>query len=146
MKIRSLALVLALFAPFATSADRAQAAAAKSKNAFQADFISQLDATEKKIVSLEEAVPQDKLTWRPAPGVRSIAEVYLHLAYGNYGFIKVAAGKIPPADAGFDADGAKWEAKTTDKAEIKKVLQKSFEHVRAAVKGQIGRASCRERV
>jgi uncharacterized damage-inducible protein DinB len=135
MKIRSLALVLALFAPFATSADRAQAAAAKSKNAFQADFISQLDATEKKIVSLEEAVPQDKLTWRPAPGVRSISEVYLHLAYGNYGLLKLATGKESPADAGFDSNAPKWEAQTTDKAAIKKILEASFDNIRTVVKG-----------
>jgi uncharacterized damage-inducible protein DinB len=29
----------------------------------------------------------------------------------------------------------KWDAKTTDKAEIKKVLEKSFEHVRTVMKG-----------
>jgi uncharacterized damage-inducible protein DinB len=133
MKIRSLVLVFAAVAPLATFADHAQAAA--PKNVFQADFVSQLDATEKKIVSLEEAVPQDKLTWRPAPGVRSISEVYLHLAYGNYSLLKIATGKEPPADAGFDPNAPKWEAKTTDKAAIKKILEKSFDNIRTVVKG-----------
>jgi uncharacterized damage-inducible protein DinB len=132
MKIRSFVLALAAFAPLVTFADRVHAAAPKS--AFQTDFISQLDATEKKIVSLEDAVPQDKFTWRPAPGVRSIAEVYLHLAHGNYGLLKLATGKEPPAEAAFDMNGPKWEAKTTDKAEIKKTVQKSFEQVRTVVK------------
>jgi len=133
LKIRSLVIVLAAVAPFATFADRAHAAA--PKNAFQADFISQLDATEKKIVSLEEAVPQDKLTWRPAPGVRSIAEVYLHLTFGNYMLLKMATGKETPVDIGFDGNAPKWEAQTTDKAAIKKIMQKSFDHVRTVVKG-----------
>jgi uncharacterized damage-inducible protein DinB len=135
MKSRSLALVLALIplAPLAAFADRAQAAG--PKNGFQTDFVSQLDATEKKIVSLEEAVPQDKLTWRPGPGVRSISEVYLHVAFGNYGIVKAVTGKEPPADAGFDGNPTKWDVKTTDKAEVKKILEKSFEYVRTSAKG-----------
>ena len=32
----------------------------------------QMDDVEKKILALEDAVPQNKFTWRPAPGVRSI--------------------------------------------------------------------------
>jgi uncharacterized damage-inducible protein DinB len=133
MKIRSLALVLAALAPLAASVESARAAA--PKNTFQTDFVNQLDATEKKIVSLEEAVPQDKMTWRPAPGVRSISEVYLHVAFGNYGIVKAVTGKAPPADAGFDGNPAKWDAKTTDKAEIKKILEKSFDYVRTSAKG-----------
>ena len=133
MKIRSLALVLAVIplAPFAV-ADRAQAAAPKST--FQTDFVSQLDATEKKIVSLEEAVPQDKMTWRPAPGVRSVSEVYLHVAFANYGIVKAVTGKELPADVAFDGNPTKWDAKTTDKAEVKKILEKSFEYVRTSAK------------
>jgi uncharacterized damage-inducible protein DinB len=135
MKIRSLALVLAfaILAPLATFAARAQAAAPKSS--FQTDFVNQLDDTEKKIVSLEEAVPQDKMSWRPGPGVRSISEVYLHVAFGNYGITKAFTGKEPAADAGFDGNPVKWDAKTTDKAEIKKILEKSFEYVRSSAKG-----------
>ena len=89
---------------------------------------------QKKILSLEEAIPREKFKWRPAPGVRSIAEAFLHIAYGNYGFTKGATGKEPPADAGWTADCAKWDAKTTDKAEIKRILERSFDHVRAAMK------------
>ncbi len=51
-----------------------------------------LDDVQKKILSLEDAVPADKFKWRPAPGVRSIAEAYLHIAFGNYG----SAPRPPP--------------------------------------------------
>jgi uncharacterized damage-inducible protein DinB len=127
------AFVFTAFGSLAASSSDAQAAS--PKNTFQTDFVKQLDETEKKILSLEDAVPQDKLTWRPAPGVRSIAEVYLHIAFGNYGLLKVATGKAPPADAGWEMNPTKWDAKSTDKAEIKKILQKSFDHVRTVVKG-----------
>jgi len=104
-------------------------------HAFQSDFLGQLDDVQKKILSLEEAVPQDKFKWRPAPGVRSIAEAYLHIAFGNYLLTKIATGKEPPADAGWEMNGPKWDGKTTDKSEIKAILDKSFEHVRTVIKG-----------
>jgi len=114
---------------------RAEAKAAPAAaGAFQSDFLALFDDVEKKIMSLEDATPQDKFKWRPAPGVRSIAEAYLHIAFGNYGLTKAATGKAPAADVGFDGNMQKWDAKTTDKAEIKAILQKSFDHVRAAVK------------
>ena len=100
---------------------------------FQEDFLGQLADVERKLNALEEAIPEKKMTWRPDKGVRSVSEVYLHVAFGNYAFLKFL-GAEPPADAGFAFDVDKWDKKTTDKAEIKKVMDKSFEHVRASVK------------
>jgi uncharacterized damage-inducible protein DinB len=53
----------------------------------------------------------------------------LHIAFANYGLTKAATGKEPPADAAWEMNPAKWDKKTTDKAEIKKILEKSFAHV-----------------
>jgi uncharacterized damage-inducible protein DinB len=116
------------------AAVRAQAAA-PAKSTLQTDLVGQVDYVEKEILDLEDAVPQDKYTWRPAPGVRSISEVYLHIAFGNYGLGKMITGKVAPADAKFDGDPKKWDAQTTDKAAIKKILQASFDYVRDAIKG-----------
>src|SRR5262249_24203999 len=112
----------------------AAAPAAAAKNAFQDDYLKLLDDVEKKLLSLEEAVPQDKFKWRPAPGARSISEAYLHVAFGNYTSTKIITGKEPPADSGYAMGHDKWDLQTTDKAAIKKILEKSFDHVRAAVK------------
>ena len=137
---RFLALVLATVGVAALVA-RAEAkkpvatATAAPARAFQTDFLGLLDDVQKKVLSLEDAVPADKFKWRPAPGVRSIAEAYLHIAFGNYGITRAATGKEPPADAGWEMDRAKWDTKTTDKAEIRKVLEKSFEPVRTVMKG-----------
>ena len=92
---------------------------------FQEDLLGQLADVEKKLVSLEEAMPDKKMTWRPDKGVRSVSEVYLHVAFGNYAFLKFL-GAEPPADVGFAFDIDKWDKKTTDKAEIKKILEQSF--------------------
>src|SRR6201998_2951499 len=43
-----------------------------------------LDALQKKFVDLANAVPADKLTWRPSADSRSFAEVFLHVAGERY--------------------------------------------------------------
>ena len=52
---------------------------------YRGEALKRLDAIEKKIVDLAGAVPADKYTWRPAEGVRSVSEVFLHIAAANYG-------------------------------------------------------------
>lgn len=112
----------------------AEPAAAAPAGAFQNDFLGVLGDAQKKILSLLDAFPQDKLKWRPAPGVRSVSEAFLHIAFGNYGLTKTATGKAPPAEAGFDGNMQKWDAQTTDKAAIKKILEASYDYVHAALK------------
>jgi len=120
----------ALAAPAATAA---APAAAPAKGAFQRDLLGVYSDAQKKTLDLLEAIPQKKFDWRPAPGVRSVAEAFLHIAFGNYGMIKFTTGKEPPAEAGWEMNPAKWDAKTKDKAEIKKILEASFAFVHAAV-------------
>ncbi|MGQ0642534.1 MAG: DinB family protein, partial [Gemmatimonadaceae bacterium] len=47
---------------------------------FQSEYIAELNVAEDHVVRLAQAIPADKYTWRPAPGVRSISEVLLHIA------------------------------------------------------------------
>jgi uncharacterized damage-inducible protein DinB len=109
-------------------------AEAAPADAFQTDFLGLLGDVEKKVLSLEDAIPQDKFKWRPAPGVRSISEAFLHIAFGNYGLTKAATGQAAPPGAGFDGNPQKWDAQTTDKAAIKKILEASYDNVRTALK------------
>jgi uncharacterized damage-inducible protein DinB len=104
------------------------ALAQEPTSGYRAEFLSQLAATEKKYVSLAQAVPQDKYTWRPAPGVRSISEVYLHIAGANYGLPNFIGTKPP---ASFVQKG--WETSTTDRDKIVATLTDSFAHMRKAV-------------
>ncbi len=130
--IRSVSTVGIMVGWLAGGAQAAPSAAnmpATAKGAFQRDLLGVYSFNEKQVLQLEDAVPQNKFNWRPAPGVRSIAEAYLHIAFGNYGLLKAATGKEPPADANWEMNPAKWDKKTTDKAEIKKILEKSFAYV-----------------
>jgi uncharacterized damage-inducible protein DinB len=125
---------LAAHAATPAAAALAAGATAPGKGAFQSDLLAVLGDAQKKVLQLEDAVPQNKFNWRPAPGVRSIAEAYLHIAFGNYGLTSAATGKVPPADAGWEMNPPKWDKKTTDKAEIKKILEQSFAWSNDAIK------------
>lgn len=129
--VRSIALAVVLLA--ASGAARAATSPAPT-GGFQGDLDMYLADAEEKILALEEAIPQNKFSWRPAPGVRSIAEVFLHIAYANYRVTMLATGKEIPASADWVADRAKWDTRTTDKAQIKKILEASFAHAREAVR------------
>lgn len=55
-----------------------------------------------QLVALAEAPPAEKFAWRPAPGVRSTSEVYMHIALANFYLLSVT-GPSMPADLKEDA-------------------------------------------
>jgi uncharacterized damage-inducible protein DinB len=130
MRIRTIALRAAVLLALAATAVLPGRAGDAKTSGFQADYISQINQVEKQILDLEGAVPQEKFGWRPAEGVRSISEVYSHIAFGNYIILKLA-GYDPPAEANFVPDPKKWESQTSDKAKIADLIRASFDNVRA---------------
>jgi len=94
----------------------------------KAQALVDLDGLHKQFVSLAEAIPADKFTWRPAAGVRSIAEVYLHVAGENLRWASdlEAAPAASPVAKGY-------EESTTEKAKIIDELNKSFSSAHAAI-------------
>ncbi|MBA3439297.1 MAG: DinB family protein [Pyrinomonadaceae bacterium] len=101
------------------------AATAPSASGPRAEFLKELDNVEKKMVSLAEAMPQDKLTWRPMEGVRSVSEVYMHMAGSNFRLTQ-SLGIKPPTGVEGDPE------KITDKAKVVETLKQSFTHLRQA--------------
>ena len=99
---------------------------------FVKDFLGQVDFVEGHILALNKAMAE-KETWRPAEGVRSVGETYLHIAFGNYILLK-QAGIAPPAEANFSMDIKKWDAQATEATKIADILKASFDHTRSAAK------------
>lgn len=97
------------------------------KFGFRAEYLAQLADVEKKIVDLAGAVSQEKYSWRPGEGVRSVGEIYTHIAGGNYFFMTFVGVKMP---AGMDPE---MEKTLTDKGKIAEMLKQSFSHVRQTV-------------
>jgi uncharacterized damage-inducible protein DinB len=105
-----------------------QGATAAPTSGVRAEFLNELKTQEDKFVSLAQAIPADKYTWRPAEGVRSISEVFLHVAAANFNLPKLIGVAPPP---GFKVQG--FDKSTTDKTKITQSLQDAFAHMRQAV-------------
>jgi len=104
--------------------------------AFVQEFIGQMDFVEGRLTQLAEAMPEDTYDWRPADGVRSVSEVYLHAAFGNYIWVTMSGGNVPE-DVGFVPDPAKtgeWDSQTTDKKEVIEIMKRSFTVVKESTK------------
>jgi uncharacterized damage-inducible protein DinB len=102
---------------------------------FRADMLDQIEYVQKQILDLEGAIPDKKMSWRPAKGVRSISEVYLHVAFGNYILTKFAGYELP-SDIVLPEfkDIQKWDGSTKNKKEIAERLEKSFTFVKETIK------------
>ena len=90
----------------------------------------EFDHAASQLTQLAEAIPADKFGWRPGPGVRSIAELCMHVAIGNH-FLLGQAGAKPAAD--LTKLGKEPEKAITDKEGVIKFMKESFEAVRTAV-------------
>ena len=77
-----------------------------------------------QLVALAEATPADRFAWRPAPGVRSTSEVYMHIIEANFYLLSVTGPKMP---ADFP-EGS--EKKIASKAEVIAWLKRSLEAVK----------------
>ncbi len=106
-----------------TPAPAPAAAPAAPASSFQSDVAGVLGHVQQEMVSLEQAMPQNKFGWRPAKGVRSVAEVYLHAANAGSFFGKMLGFEVP---ADIAAQMKTLEKSTTDKAKIQKALTDSF--------------------
>ena len=95
---------------------------------YKSEVMAEVMVQEDKFVRLAEAMPADKFNWRPASDVRSVSEVFLHVAAANYSLYKMV-GTPPPANV----DLKNLEKSTTDKAKIVAILKDSFAHAKKAV-------------
>jgi len=91
---------------------------------FRGEFLMQLIDDEKKLIDLAGAIPESTYGWRPEEGVRSIGEVYVHIAASNFGFPKMMGVK-PPENLEKDP-----EKKITAKKDVLEFMKRSFEYAR----------------
>src|SRR6266851_9745819 len=80
----------------------------------------------RQLVALAEATPAEKFSWRPAPGVRSTSEVYMHIALANLYLLSVTGPKMP-ADL-----KQEMEKSVTAKADVIRWLKRSLDAVKEA--------------
>jgi uncharacterized damage-inducible protein DinB len=96
----------------------------------KAQSLVDLERVQKKFVDLANALPADKMTWRPSTDSRSFAELFLHVAGERYAILKLMGAAAPE---GFDTRA--FEKTTTDKAKIVDELNKSWEFSKKTIGG-----------
>ena len=79
----------------------------------------------RQLIALAEATPPQKFAWRPAPGVRSIGEVYMHIAIANFYLLSVTGAKEPDVPVSM-------EKTVTQKADVVNWLKRSLDAVATA--------------
>jgi hypothetical protein len=130
---RVAALVLAALA-FAVLARPARAQDVMTREAaasLKTSFLADLDVMRGKFLGLADAFPQDKYTWRPMEGVRSVSEVLMLAAMEGYSFIPSAfGGQAANLGSREQADALRT---LTDKAQIIDHLNKGFDHAKQAI-------------
>lgn len=87
----------------------------------KSDMLQWIKDAESKLIQLSDAMPESKYAWRPGKGVRSVGEVFMHVATANYGIPTAWGAKAPD---GFDI--RTYEKSLTRKADIQKALKESF--------------------
>jgi uncharacterized damage-inducible protein DinB len=81
----------------------------------------------RQLIALAEAIPAEKYAWRPAPGVRSVSEVFMHIAEANFYLLSVTGPKVPA-----DVSAGDIEKTVTSKPEVIQLLKRSLEAVKTA--------------
>jgi uncharacterized damage-inducible protein DinB len=91
----------------------------------RAELLHDLDDMQKKILSLANAMPAAKYSWRPIRGVRSVSEVYMHIAGGNYTLVSFVGDRKTLDTRSFE--------RITEKPHVLEELRRSFDYLRDAI-------------
>jgi uncharacterized damage-inducible protein DinB len=130
---RTLACVMILALPGALAA-QAQVPNTTDAVEIRKQFTNDLDTLYTKFYALANAIPEDKYAWRPAPGVRSIGEVFMHVASEFYVWTPLSYGAKPSPVIPDQSDSSmhKFEMMST-KADVLKHLKASFAYTQATL-------------
>jgi uncharacterized damage-inducible protein DinB len=107
----------------------------QSREGLLGELLTDIAGVEKKVLGLARAMPDSAYAWRPAPGVRSTAEVFQHIAADNY-FLPVLVAMPAPKETGITKDYktvAAYEKRTMTRDEVIAELEKSFAFLRTSM-------------
>jgi len=98
-------------------------------------FLADLDTLQSKFLALAEAFPANKYAWRPAQGVRSVGEAFMHVASEFYVYAPMAYGaaRSPVIPRGQDSF-KKFESMST-KDDVLKHLKEGFAYAKQSISG-----------
>lgn len=98
---------------------------------FNQAYLVDFQRVSEKVVDLAEAIPEESYSWRPAEGIRSTSEIFMHVANANY-FFASQLGVARPEDLPGDLE------KITDKAQVLHHLELSMDQIRLMAEQNAG--------
>ena len=98
-------------------------------------YLGQLEDLQGKFLQLAEAFPADKYAWRPAPGVRSVGEVFMHVASEYYAWSPRSFGATPSPVVTMTREGLQQFEANATKENVLKHLKEGYTYGRQAVEG-----------
>ena len=130
--VRAGALV-ALGITFATRPVAAQTAATFDAPTVRQAYLTELDSLQSKFLQLAEAFPADKYSWRPAAGVRSVGEVFMHVATEYYLFSPMLFGAASSPVVGSGPQAYRKLEATPTKEEVLKHLKEGLAYTKQSI-------------
>ena len=120
-----------LRSPCRSTATAQEAFDVKAATQVRDHYIADLDSVHAKVMALATAIPAEKYSWRPGTGVRSVSEVFMHIAGEWFYYVPLSVGGKAPADFGSPRETLPKLEKITAKAEVLDQLAKSWTYGRA---------------
>ena len=107
-----------------------------TKAEFTSDLVANLARVGKQLVSLAEATPAEKFSWRPNDDVRKMSEIYMHVVGPNL-LMPSMLGAAPPKGLTIPEKPfelfRKWETEVTSKDAVIARLKESFDYAAGAI-------------
>ena len=114
---------------------------------FRGEYLWELEIAVRQLTALADGFPEDKYSWKPAEKARSVSEVFVHLAVGNFMLLDLlgvpAPGdlypeieEIPPGADRFAAlvrGNDEMDRAIRDKEGVRQLLARSCDAVRRAM-------------
>src|ERR1700745_1081616 len=99
---------------------------------FRAEFLEELAYCERRYLTLAEAMPAEKYSWRPAEGMRSVGGLFAHVVIDNYKAVDRLDQGLPTPPPGLHST-LTILALAEDKPNLLEELKSSFAHLRARI-------------
>ncbi len=144
--LAALVLAVALTVSACGQAPPPEAAAVEGPGGSGSDVVANLqrsvEIAHEKFTALAEAMPEEEWDWRPMEGVRSVGDVFIHVAADNW-FGPALMGIESPPEIGVtteDATVSAYQQRGLTKAETMAEMEASFQHLLAAMEATAPRA------
>jgi uncharacterized damage-inducible protein DinB len=98
-------------------------------------FLLDVDTLHKKFLALANAFPEEKYSWRPGPGVRSVGQVFMHVAAELYAYTPMAFGAQPSSAVSMDQKEMRKFEDMSTKADVLKHFEAAYAYTKTAVAG-----------